>query len=324
MKHAILTAAIAACVAAPLGAATLADTYTSYFAFGDSLTDDGKFFPFTTAPSFEGRFSNGETYAEIIAGDFAVSGNYALGGATAGPVNLNAPYTNPALNAYATLGDQVTTFIASGDAGSAGANPLVSILMGSNDIFQNAFDPLFDVTDTVDHLIDAIYAIAGLGPFDDFVVPLTPGATGPSPFAPLRQDFNAYFLSRLAGLEADGINIIVPDFDAASARIAADPLAFGITTIGACAPTFFGPDDAENCTFTGYDEFGNPQYDLSLADAYTLADPVHPSATVHAEWANEFSAAVLSDIAAPVPLPGTGLLLLGGIAALGMRRRKAA
>ncbi|WP_375688893.1 SGNH/GDSL hydrolase family protein [Pseudooceanicola sp. LIPI14-2-Ac024] len=322
---AVVTAA-ATIVSVPVQASPLSDIFTSFYAFGDSLTDDGKFGALLP-PSFGGRFTNGPTYAEMIAEDFAVSENYALGGATAGPVNTNAPYGTSNvppfedLNKYATLGDQVDLFMSELDLGAAGSNPLVSILMGSNDIFQNALDPLFDVTETVEHVITAVYEIAAAGPFDDFIIPLTPGTDSPV-YGALRIAYNDYLLSRLADLEADGLNIFVADLDAASDRIDADPEAYGITEEGYCAPSFFSLDLTRNCTFVGIGPSG-PIFDLTLANAYPLADPVHPTTPIHTEWAKEITATVQADLS-PVPLPAGGVLLLAGLGALGIARRRRA
>ena len=331
MKNTITLAALAACVAMPVSASTIDYVYSSYYAFGDSLTDDGKFGALF-APSAGGRITNGPTYAEIIADGFAVSENYALGGATAGPVNTNAPYGTSNvppyedLNMYATLGDQLDLFEA--DAPGAGDNPLVSILMGSNDIFQNALIPGYDVTETVDYVIDAIYEIADIGArsgivFDDFIVPFTPGEDN-ALFGPARVAYNDYFTSRLGELDSAGFNIITPDLDAASALIDADPAAYGIEYFEACAPSFFSVTFADNCTFVGFDASGAPIYDLSLANAYTLTDPVHPSATVHAVWAEAVIRDVEASTLSAVPLPASGWLLLGGVGLLAARRKRAA
>ncbi|EAQ02799.1 outer membrane autotransporter domain protein [Pseudooceanicola batsensis HTCC2597] len=335
MRNLLIAAGLTVCISVPAAAGTLGTIFTSYYAFGDSLTDDGKF-GLLPPPSAGGRFTNGPTYAEMIAEDFATSDNYALGGATAGPENDNAPYgtatTDPTfdLNQFATLSDQVDVFESDLDLSAAGSRPLVSVLMGSNDIFQQTYldagrtvlNPAYDVEDTVDHVIAAVERIAGLGPFGDFIIPLTPGA-GDGTFGATRVEYNEYLFEQVAGLRASGLNIYVPNLDAASARIAADPTAYGITETGPCASTGIGSFDPTNCTFAGFDGSGDPIFDLDLANAYSLADPVHPTTPVHREWANEVEATVLRAVA-PVPLPASGLLLVAGLGALAVRKRAAA
>lgn len=318
MRTAIIAGAAAAALAAtPLAALPLESVFTSYYAFGDSLTDDGKFgalFP----PSFGGRFTNGVTYSEIIAERFAVSANYALGGATAGPENETAypPGFGPL---FGTLENQLSTFQATGGPALAGSNPLVLIFLGSNDIFQNYDEPDFIVTDAADAVIDAVEQIAALGPFDDFILPLLPGATGASPFVPFRNAFNEHLLDRAAELEAEGLRIWTPSVDPATARVASNPDVYGVTNLGSCATTVLSLTLADNCTFTGFED-GVPQFDLSLADAYMLIDGVHPTAPVHREWAADIIATVERDLTA-VPVPGAGLLLAFGLAAFGAARR---
>lgn len=332
LSLAILAGSVA--VSAPAQAAPLSSIFSSYFAFGDSLTDDGKY-GYLPAPSLGGRFTNGPTYAEHIAGDFAVSGNYALGGATAGPVNANVPYgtaiTDPTLDLdqFATLSSQVDVFELDPTRLLAGSNPLVSVLMGSNDIFQQAYlpdgsvNPAFDVTETVDYVTSAVRRIAALGPYDDFIIPLTPGADN-AVYGPFRQAYNAYLMTQVADLIAEGLTIYIPDLDAVSATIAADPTAYGITETGSCIHSIIGGNNplVDNCTLVGFDGSGGPIFDLSLANLYPLADLVHPSATVHAEWAKGVTARVQADLSA-VPLPAAGVLLLAGLGSLALRRRAA-
>jgi len=149
----------------PASASVLSNNFTSYYAFGDSLTDDGKLgqlFP----PSLDGRFSNGPTYAEILADEFTGAGldsaNFALGGATANDVNLEP------LSALSTFAGQIATFAGALGAGAVapGSNPLVSVFFGANDFFQGR-NPIEAAGDVAQGIRD----IAALGEgFDDFLL----------------------------------------------------------------------------------------------------------------------------------------------------------
>ena len=329
MKKMFLAAALAGLAAAPLHAASPAapeDAFTSFWAFGDSLTDDGKLDGALIPPSFEGRFTNGLTWADIIAAGFAVSGNYALGGATAGPENENV---YPAAAApLATLAGQGAAFAATG-AAFAGSNPLVAVWAGSNDIFQNWDEAGFDPAAAADALADMVLGIAALGPeFDHFLIPMLPGATGSpafpdgvSPLAPFTAAFNLRLAERIAAMELSGLTVITPDIAAASAAIVADPAAYGITNLTEpCTVTMFALVPP-NCTHIGEDpDTGAPIFDLSLADSYYFVDGVHPSAPVHAAWAGAATGAIMAEVYA-TPLPAGGALLLAGLGALALRRR---
>ena len=138
--------------AAGLAAATLATTVNAraddfivtqpggrIVSFGDSLSDNGNTFAQTgnpPPPYFNGRFSNGPTWVEILNGPMnspiqgtGVSGNVnmAFGGARADlALNLNGPLPS--------VGEQVGLFQFFG--GSIGPKDLVTMQGGANDIFQ--------------------------------------------------------------------------------------------------------------------------------------------------------------------------------------------
>jgi outer membrane lipase/esterase len=108
--------------------------------FGDSLSDNGNTFAQTgnpPAPYFNGRFSNGPTWVEILSNGsmnspFQGTGvggnvNMAFGGARADTaVNLNGPLPS--------VGTQVLLF--QGFGGTFGPKDLVTMQGGANDIFQ--------------------------------------------------------------------------------------------------------------------------------------------------------------------------------------------
>lgn len=116
--------------------------FTSTFFFGDSLTDSGNTFTLTgspPAPYFNGRFSNGPTYAEYLvptlqkhttaAPTVTTNINFAFGGATAAPGSL-----------VPNLGLQLGMFSGPASAGGRALTPksndLFVVLAGANDVLN--------------------------------------------------------------------------------------------------------------------------------------------------------------------------------------------
>lgn len=110
-----------------------------YVAFGDSLSDNGNLFAASgqpPAPYFNGRFSNGRTWVELLAGapmagfspvgvvNNATSTNFAFGGARTDAVVANPPGT----------GTQIGAFLARGGTFTPGS--VTTLWAGANDIFQ--------------------------------------------------------------------------------------------------------------------------------------------------------------------------------------------
>ncbi|GFE49149.1 hypothetical protein So717_09020 [Roseobacter cerasinus] len=207
MKKQILSAALACSLATGAGAGVL--DFTSYYAVGDSLSDDGKLGQLAP-PSVGGRFSNGPVWTEIIANVFKAARketvNFALGGATAGDMNTtdygNGGTTPPeqlaVLNSLSTFQNQAASLAAT--VTKTGSNPLISVLFGANDFFQQLGTPSFDATRTANEVIDGIRSVAKAGPqFDDFLVSNLPDISR-------TPAFNAELVvaqARLAALLAD-------------------------------------------------------------------------------------------------------------------------
>lgn len=323
-----------ACAAAVVGIAAPASggvfDFTSYFAFGDSLTADGKGGPLAP-PSFNGRFTNGLTYADRIAQDFVAASlptrNFALGGATAGPVNTT-PYPDPATAApFATFPAQVATFASLMPSAFAGDNPLFSVLFGPNDIFQNLLTP--DIGAVAADFVEAgIRSVGALdADFDSFVVMTMPDLSATprflgTPFAPVAlaatEAFNARLAANVGDLRASGFEIIAFDLFALQNDLLANAAAFGITnTTEGCSESLTAVDPA-SCAITSLLPL---EIDLTLADAFFYVDGVHPNRLVHREAAEGFRAAVA---AAVVPLPAGLPLLLAGIGAMAALRLRRA
>ncbi len=315
----ILIATVATCgLAMPVAAGTLTDTFTSYYAFGDSLTDDGKFGSLF-APSLGGRFSNGRTYAEYIADEFTDanldSGNFALGGATASDTNLN-PDLPASLN---TFFGQIGTFAGAvtGSLTSPGDNPLVSVLFGGNDFFQGQ-----DMTAAADSVANGIRAIGSIASdtFDDFLVLSLPDISGSprfagDPIAKAASDaFNAQLALNIIDLRSEGFNIITFDTDSVTQEILADfangsPL-YGVTNVTTPC-TLSMAVDGPNCVADGFDP-----------DTYLYSDAVHPNG-VSQRLLGERVIATVEAVPVPAAMP---LMLTAalGFGAAAWRRRRAA
>lgn len=335
MKHFIYATALAVTCAGPLAAETLTNYYSGFYVFGDSLSDDGKLG--LPEPFFEGQFSSGPVWSEIIGERFTDAGlqytNLALGGATAGDANIYSNGINDPANSepeyptaalpFATFNSQIDTFTAFLGGLTPGDNPLISVLLGANDIFQGG-NPI----DAANAVADGIQRLAGLAPiFDDFLVSTLP-ELGDAPASPgsltIAGTFNQTLSLRLKGIADAGINIIDVNQNAFQAQL--DPLALGVVNF--LEPCLGSPSTLRpygDCTIIGFEADGTPIRDLSIADTFYRIDDVHPSGPIQQAF-GEFALAALNDsLPAAVPLPATLPLALFGLAGLGImgaRRRQ--
>ncbi len=310
-----LTCMALACAIAATASATRAETFTSLTVFGDSLSDTGNLFAVTSEagfptpespPYFDGRFSNGPVWADILAEDFDAKGlesqNFAYGGARALPEADLLPDLPEQLGLFALMGSP-----------DLGSRPIASLLFGANDIFGAIATPELDAVAmaAANAVADAAVALSGFG-FGDFVIFNLPdlGRTplfslyqpGAAPFASAATvAFNATLDGRVDGLRAGGLNVVEIDMYALLNEMFDDPAAFGVTDVTQpCLP----PGTLIAC-------IDDDQTDRAFFDS------IHPNFVIHDRIAGIVSAQV-----APVPLPASALLLLAGIAGLvGFRRR---
>lgn len=287
MSRFLRNAALAALTVAAVGAvasAASAQTYNRLVVFGDSLSDNGNLYAVsgqpTSPPYYQGRFSNGPVFTELLgfnAGRFTAgapvtgSVNYAFGGARTDS-SANPPGMRNQLAAY------------TGAGGTFGANDLVSVLGGANNLFQGipvaavSPDPVAAMTtiarSAATDVNFIVNDIAGRGAGTILVTNLprlgiTPqfnqGAGAAA--APLADysgtTFNSALLTGLMTTAAarPGTNIILMDLYKISDTLAGNPGQFGLT-------------NARDSCFNGVTVCANP-------NGYLYWDGVHPTAAGH-------------------------------------------
>ena len=299
MSRFLRNAALAALTVAAAGAfasAASAQSYNRLVVFGDSLSDNGNLYAVTgnttptSPPYFNGRFSNGPVFTELLgfnAGRFTAgapvtgSVNYAFGGARTD-------------NAASPPGMRNQLLAYTGGGGTFGANDLVSILGGANNIFQavpaaavspnpaGAIQPVaLAAAADINFIVNSV-AGAGAGTILVSNLPnlaLTPQFNqGPgAPAAPLADyagtTFNSALLAGLMTTAAarPGTNIIMMDLYKIGPALVARPGAFGLTNV-------------RDACFNGVTVCATP-------DTYLYWDGVHPTAAGHrllAALANDY------------------------------------
>lgn len=280
-------AALTLAASTALATAASAQSYGRLVVLGDSLSDNGNLYLASgrtqppSPPYFQGRFSNGPVFTEQL-GFAAANFN--------GPVNgsINLAYggsrTDNVVAFPPGMRQQLTTYVSRG--GTFGANDLVSVLGGANNIFQSlgAFAVLpptsqGNPTGFVDPVIRAAVAdmnfivgdIASRGAGTILVTNLprlgTTPQFSPTPLAALADyagsQFNGQLQASLLTLAATrpNTNIILFDLAKVSDPIAANPGRFGLTNV------------TQSC-LVGATLCAAP-------DTYLFFDGVHPTAAGH-------------------------------------------
>ena len=324
-RWALLLALAGACTTA------FARPYSDLYVFGDSLTDSGNVFYFTTQflpiapdipapPYFQGRFSNGYNFADDLslglfgkptAASRTGGNNFAVGGATTGRSNVVAPVL-PGLRA------QAEDFLSTRASTGADPNALYLVYGGSNDLIAatddvGSGDPTLIAQDTVNAAmanLGAIITELSASGAQHFLVPNLAdigklprflGAGELSTFASQAStSFNAALATLLQTFPTLDIHTldVHAAFDAAPAGLGG----FGNTTT-AC--------------YTGGIEGGTPPVPCADPDNHLFWDDIHPTARTHA---------ILGDLAyaAAVPEPRVWMVLLAGIllTCVGARRAR--
>ena len=280
-------AALTVAAATAIAGAASAQSYNRLVVFGDSLSDNGNLYAVTggaaptSPPYYQGRFSNGPVFTELLGFN---AGRYAAGAPVTGSINY--AFGGSRTDTVATPGPGMRTQLAAylGAGGTFGPNDLVSILGGANNIFQRvpvsavSANPTGDMLPVVqaaaadiNFLVDTV-ASRGAGTVLVTNLPrlgITPQFNqGPgAAAAPLAdyagQQFNAALLTNLtatAALRPD-TNIIMMDLYKISDTLKADPGRFGLS-------------NATDACFNGVTVCANP-------GSYLYWDSVHPTAAGH-------------------------------------------
>jgi outer membrane lipase/esterase len=273
--------------------AAQAQTYERVVAFGDSLPDSGNLFRATnqtqppSPPYFQGRFSNGPTYIELLGFQplqlfGAVNGNVnnAFGGART-DLQTSPPSLQVQLNGYLAAG------------GRFGPNDLAIVYGGANNILQGVPGAAVSPNPTAvlggistaaaNDILGIATRIAGAGA-GTVVVPNLPGFGDLPPFrnGPASAlveffgsgAFNARLAAGLPGVAQanPNSNIILVDVERAVAQIRSSPAAFGFTNV--TTPCL----NAQAGTV------------CATPDTFFYWDDIHPTARLH-----QMFAAVVSD-----------------------------
>lgn len=288
---AVLTIAAAGAVA---GAAS-AQSYNRLVVFGDSLSDNGNLYAATgnttptSPPYFQGRFSNGPTFVELLGFNL---GRYTAGSPVTGSIDY--AFGGARTDSQASPPGMRNQLLAyTGGGGVFGPNDLVSVLGGANNIFQGFFAAAFSANPTggvaalgasaatdLNFIINDI-AARGAGTILVTNLPrlgVTPQFSGLGPSAAALADFagQSFNGSLFAGLvpvaaSKPNTNIIYFDLYKVSDALIADPGRFGLSNV------------TSSC-LVGVTVCSSP-------DSFLYWDGVHPTAAGHrllAALANDY------------------------------------
>lgn len=284
-------------------------SYSSLTVFGDSLVDAGNIFavtggatPSAAAGYFNGRFTNGYDYTDLLSIAFygrptvaSVRGgsNYAYGGARILDTGDSIP----------DLGLQLKSYEARlGAGGKADANGLYILNMGGNDIFGVDRGSIGTATSADQYLRDAaatyaasVQELNNIGARNIIITgfPVIDSATS--------RTAELYLTAALAGLKLDaGTQLMRFDYLDFFTRVSTNPGAFGLPPLDrttTCQQARAFPD----CT--GYASF----------------DGTHPTAAIQRALYEDISRQF--NLAA-VPEPGTWMLMILGFGLVGVALRR--
>jgi 3-phytase len=276
---------------------TGAGQYSDLIVFGDTLSDMGNAsqatFGLQPGPSyFDGRFSNGRVYAELLSDELGLEaltpsssggGNFAFGGArTSGTGGLLGLFIED-------VDEQVDEFLA-GDPVDRDA--LLVVFAGANDLLNDQSD----ISTPVSNLMTDLRRLISADGRQLLVLNLPPLGLAPrfngdlvqaTAMNEITMQFNAALWAGLDELEtsAPDVNIFRLDVAELFHEVLADPETFGFVNVKDPAAPGLEPGDAS--------------YDTSLIvsdpNSYLFWDELHPTAAAHAFLAHRALAVVVPE-----------------------------
>lgn len=282
--------------------------YTAMYVLGDSLSDTGNIFTATSglapaSPYYNGRFSDGPVYTDVVAQGLGVSSLNTLNGGTNGAyggakVISGDPTPSLTQQAAALIG---------GAGGVLDPSALYVAFGGANDL--RAGDTVEEALAVAEQLATIVSDLISAGAVDVLVPNLpdlgsTPEAGGDPAARAITMAYNEALANALGGV--GGGNIIQFDLFGLFDDLIDDPGAFGFT-------------NATDACYTGALNGGTPDQVCATPETYVFWDNIHPTGAAHAI----FGAMVLEEIA-PVPLPAAVWLFGSALMVLGIAQRRKA
>ena len=293
------------CLAILLLSYSSAQAYTDLFFFGDSLSDVGNLDGatigvFPGGDYYEGRFSNGPVYSELLYQQLGFGtltpsrdggNNYAYGGAqTSGTSGFTGLFLND-------LDEQVDYFLSDN---VTDPTALHIVLIGANDLLGDRTN-MASLAGTVAQQITRLYNDGAR----DFLVMnlpklgLTPrynSGTSAATMTARTIDYNTQLALAMDNLEVTLPGVELQQFDLSGLfdDVVQHPATYGLTNVTQSA--------AVNLTSGGSaDNF------VASPDEYLFWDDVHPTRVVHANLAETLANVILSD-SQPGDFNGDGLV----------------
>lgn len=297
-----------------------AANFSAIYGFGDSLSGTGNInqivlqatggtqtFP-QSPPYFEGRFSNGPAWIELLAQKLDIPFvNSSFGGATSGFENAFDTVL-PQLSSSGLQG-QVTNFIINNTI--ADPNGLYTIWIGANDYLPNdsiAFTPFDNPDQTLSNIQIAINSLIGIGAETIMVfnlpdlgdIPLTNESL--DGVCPDNNQFDADCLNDLTMAHNNGLSNLLSSFSSDANIISIDINTLFNNTVENPSPIFTNVTNP--CLNTNTLEV------CSNPNEFLFWDNSHPTATAHQLIADT----AFQSLGIPEPKTTVGLLTIGLIA----------